>query len=692
MDNIIIGWDMSKVGDRADLFKTGLAQVFTQASGRQGGYETDAEHIYFVSTKERVDVLIGQGLCDILVCSESLGSDSIGVGALKQWRRIGNLKKVILVVSDQRYGKGKLKGLYDNEFYDALFEKNFFGIDIVSLTLKGRTKKEAYDYYGLKDYKDPMATDDTIPDPAAEVSVQEQGEPKAVKKSSKTPEKNKNTVKAEVAAEKDEASDKMEPVAAEETPKKNKKSEDILNPPTLESEAQVIERQHELETALYIDSGEIDFSKGVTAFLKKGIDIEAYLEAMSETATAETRTDRQLNTVERVEEEILHYYTQEEAAMMGNLERGYVDREQWDHELMERIEQYTTLTVDEQKGIFNDFNRFMFGYDKIEQYIMDPAVTDIKMLAFDAVQTKRFGKRVPQPNVFRSPEHFAAFVEHLAKRNHVNLQKKGAVTFMDTRSYKEARLRVNIATERVNLSGVPSMEIRKQNNVKYTTKELVDAGMMTNETAAYLIYKVRHDNGIVICGGNAQGKTSLTNWMLDYIPRDMTGLCLQEEDELFSKTHPFLKFQKIIKEDDDLADESESYDLKKLMAKGLKTDNDYFIISEITGEEAKFFVNASFTGSRCLTTVHSMDTKAALPKIADYAMYDTKYTKKDFMRMLKGIKLVVYIEDFQIKEISEVGEWIEDKGDYEYREVDIVIPKKPKRKKAKDAADAPKSA
>ena len=102
MVNIIIGWDMSDIGDNAYSFRNGLTQVFTSASGKREGYETDADHIYFVSSKDRVDALAGQGLCDILVCTAVLGGQNIGIGALKQWKRVGNVQKVILIVADTK--------------------------------------------------------------------------------------------------------------------------------------------------------------------------------------------------------------------------------------------------------------------------------------------------------------------------------------------------------------------------------------------------------------------------------------------------------------------------------------------------------------------------------------------------------------------------------------------------------------
>ena len=121
------------------------------------------------------------------------------------------------------------------------------------------------------------------------------------------------------------------------------------------------------------------------------------------------------------------------------------------------------------------------------------------------------------------------------------------------------------------------------------------------------------------------------------------------------------------------------YDLKKLSVNGLLTDNDYFIIGEIKGEEAKYFINSVYTGSRCWASVHGSSTEAALPKIADYAMYDTKYSKEDLLQMLTSLKVIVFVKNFQITEISEVQGWDPKTSSIIYKRVPIVVPEKPER-------------
>ena len=101
----------------------------------------------------------------------------------------------------------------------------------------------------------------------------------------------------------------------------------------------------------------------------------------------------------------------------------------------------------------------------------------------------------------------------------------------------------------------------------------------------------------------------------------------------------------------------ESYDLKNLSVNALLTDVDYFIIGEIKGAEARYFLNAAYTGNRCWASVHSPSSQDALEKIADYATYESAYTRDELLKMLTSLKTVVFLKDFRVREISRVVGW-----------------------------------
>ena len=96
---------------------------------------------------------------------------------------------------------------------------------------------------------------------------------------------------------------------------------------------------------------------------------------------------------------------------------------------------------------------------------------------------------------------------------------------------------------------------------------------------------------------------------------------------------------------------------------------DYIIIGEIKGEEAAYLMNASYTGHICWCSVHGVNSKEALDKLADYATYNTSYSKTEIMNMLQYIETVVFLKDYKVAEISEVSGFDHSTGRIEYRQV-----------------------
>ena len=127
---------------------------------------------------------------------------------------------------------------------------------------------------------------------------------------------------------------------------------------------------------------------------------------------------------------------------------------------------------------------------------------------------------------------------------------------------------------------------------------------MDEAVANYLIWAAREAKGIVFTGKGSSGKTTLMNTLLEYTPCNASGLIIQESDELFS-SKPEMTVEHI----------TEDYDLKDLAKNGLLTDIDYFIIGEVKGEEAMYFINACDTGNKAWCSVHSPNSEEAINKL-----------------------------------------------------------------------------
>jgi pilus assembly protein CpaF len=98
-------------------------------------------------------------------------------------------------------------------------------------------------------------------------------------------------------------------------------------------------------------------------------------------------------------------------------------------------------------------------------------------------------------------------------------------------------------------------------------------------------------------------------------------------------------------------------------------DVDYFIIGEVKGEEALYLLNAACTGQTCAATIHSTSADRATDKLVDYAMYESRYSRNELMRMMDCFKTVVFMKDYKVAQIFKCRGWNEEKKELDYEQI-----------------------
>lgn len=364
-------------------------------------------------------------------------------------------------------------------------------------------------------------------------------------------------------------------------------------------------------------------------------------------------------------DEVIDYFTIAEPIRLNMLERGKLKKEVFVDEVKAYI---AKIVMDEQtrKLVFNGFSSFVWSYDILDELIADNDISDIKVYDYNHIRVKRLGKREGSTLSFRSERHFLKFVEHVALKNKVSISDQNAAqNFVDKESCPEAILRFNITTGFINSSGKPIMHIRKIPKTKLTRKRLIELGFFDEKTADYLEKRIESGEGFLFCGKGASGKTTCMNYLIDLIPEYYSGLVIQENEELFSK-HPDIAFEHTVT---NRGEGKIEYTLQDLARNGLLTDIDFFIIGEIKGGEALYLLNAVYTGARGWASVHGSSATEAMKKLVDYIKYNSDYTQEEALQMLLHLNTVVFMENFHVKEITEVIGYDEQKGDLIYKKV-----------------------
>ena len=350
-------------------------------------------------------------------------------------------------------------------------------------------------------------------------------------------------------------------------------------------------------------------------------------------------------------DEIVDYFTRVEKKTIHMVNRELVDKSVLNQMVVKYLAD-KQLKEEQIEEMVKMFDAYVFGYHILEPLVNDDMISDIKIIRYDIVRIKKNGKRMTSDIRFEDNGELNRFVEYVAIRNKVNISDINAVqTFTDKHSNPKFILRFNICTPYVNSVPNSYLHIRKVSKVKRGMDYLISAGMMDAATASYLMEQARTARGILFTGKGASGKTTLMNELLEYIPAYRSGLAIQENEELFSDTHPDMMFQHIVM---NRGEGKIQYSLQDLARNGLLLDLDYFIIGEIKGGEALYFLNAAYTGHQCWASVHGVSSTEAIDKLADYVKYESDYSKTDVIRMLKTLEVIVFMEDFKVKEISEI--------------------------------------
>ena len=410
--------------------------------------------------------------------------------------------------------------------------------------------------------------------------------------------------------------------------------------------------EKEITKELVDDTSEVD----------EGTEDESEATEKKHVETADERKER----IGKYADQVTDYFVQIDPIQLNMLERNKITKEAFTELVYDYIR--SNITQDEQdvEDTFKTFASFLWSYDIIDELIDDDEISDIKIYDWDHIRVQRLGHRETSKLKFRNPDHFKKFVEHTAIKNKASISAQNALqNFTDKYISDKAIMRFNITTPVVNSNEKYLLSIRKIPKHKYTTERLIELGFFTREMAEYFEDRIKNGGGLLVAGKGGSGKTTLINWALDKLPDDISGLCIQENEELFSN-HPDIAFQHTII---NRGEGKIEYNLGDLARNGLLMDIDYFIIGEIKGAEALYLLNAVYTGAKGWATVHGSSATEAMKKLVDYIKYNSDYSQEEALQMLVHLDTVVFMQDFGVREVQEITGYDPEIGDLTYKKI-----------------------
>lgn len=363
---------------------------------------------------------------------------------------------------------------------------------------------------------------------------------------------------------------------------------------------------------------------------------------------------------EKVINEIIEYILEKHSSMLNEISFNEKNKEIIENIIIERLSiNYSQI---ESKEIFKDIVNRFFGYYILQKYIDNKDVSDIRVIDYKTIFIKINGNWIKTEESFLDEKEYVNFVRYCILKNGGKINNEIPIIVV---SDKKNNLRIEAGIEPVNVIS-PNLVIRihRPENFKNLEDLLTSQSYMFDyQIYTFLIKCMIAGVNIVISGKGASGKTTLLRGLINKIPNNVAITSNEETAELFCK-HENLIQREIIQN----RTKEKNISLEMLSKQCLVMSNDAIIIGELKGQETMMFLDAIATGHRGYATVHSNSSFNTISRLITLMKRDKNakdYSPKYLEQILaNSIEIIIYMKNFKIQEITEIG--------YDYEKDQII--------------------
>ena len=128
-----------------------------------------------------------------------------------------------------------------------------------------------------------------------------------------------------------------------------------------------------------------------------------------------------MNVVE-VQEKIFNEINNPEEKIHLRVQKKQINRKEYLNNIYNRCIKYG-LETEEAEDIRYLVEKSLWGFGIIDDLVMDPTISDIRLVDENTVRIKTEGKRKPTGIKFQSVEEYKRFIEFITNRNNITIPK-----------------------------------------------------------------------------------------------------------------------------------------------------------------------------------------------------------------------------------------------------------------------------
>jgi len=279
---------------------------------------------------------------------------------------------------------------------------------------------------------------------------------------------------------------------------------------------------------------------------------------------------------------------------------------------LERSGLVNGLSTEEFQGAIHYLARDILGYSILDPLLRDPEIEDISCEGVSRpvkIWHRRFNANGwLETNVhYPDRERMDSIVARLVHRSGRSISTFSPI--VDSVLPEGYRLAATWGQEVTSLGS--SFSIRKQRAEPFTVAELVRAGTISPQLAAYLWMMLELKGFVIISGVTASGKTTLLNSLASVLNPAWKIVSIEDTREIrlpHSGWKPF-HTRSILG--------GASITLFDLVKLSMRERPDFVVLGEARGQEVQALFQSAATGSGCMTTFHSPNVESMTARMTE---------------------------------------------------------------------------